>query len=455
MTTTYDVRIWNIEQCNGQRGATYKVRWAVAGKRHKKAFRTRALADSFRSDLISAQRKGHAFAVDPDLPVSMASDGDATSWFDFACRYVDMKWPGAAATYRRGIAEAMTTVTTALIRDGVRGKPDDAVIRSALCGWAFNTGRRGDADRPDHVSDALRWIAHNTRPVSALADPVILRPVLDAIAHRLDGKAGAASVVNRKRMVLANALSYAVELSILQANPLSSVKWTRPKSAQLLDRRSVVNPVQARTLLNAVGQVQRSGPRLVALFGAIYFAALRPEEAVNLRKCNLALPAEGWGEVHLEEATPHAGKSWTDSGEARDRRQLKHRARGEGRTVPCPPELTALLRDHLAHFGTDAEGRLFTGEQGRELAAITYSRVWRQARAATFTAEVQATPLVRRPYDLRHAAVSTWLNGGVPAAQVAEWAGHSVEVLLKVYAKCLDGQGETARRRVLDALGYL
>ncbi len=34
------------------------------------------------------------------------------------------------------------------------------------------------------------------------------------------------------------------------------------------------------------------------------------------------------------------------------------------------------------------------------------------------------------PYDLRHAAMSTWLNGGVPAAQVAEWAGHSVEVLL-------------------------
>jgi hypothetical protein len=50
--------------------------------------------------------------------------------------------------------------------------------------------------------------------------------------------------------------------------------------------------------------------------------------------------------------------------------------------------------------------------------------------------------------------VSTWLNGGVPATQVAEWAGHSVEVLLKVYAMCLDGQDEVARRRVLDALGH-
>jgi hypothetical protein len=53
---------------------------------------------------------------------------------------------------------------------------------------------------------------------------------------------------------------------------------------------------------------------------------------------------------------------------------------------------------------------------------------------------------------LRHAAVSTWLNGGVTPAQVAEWAGHSVDVLLKVYAKCINGQETVARRRVENAL---
>jgi hypothetical protein len=54
----------------------------------------------------------------------------------------------------------------------------------------------------------------------------------------------------------------------------------------------------------------------------------------------------------------------------------------------------------------------------------------------------------------RRACVSTWLNGGVSATQVAEWAGHSVEVLLKIYAKCLDGQEELARRQVMRALGH-
>ena len=50
--------------------------------------------------------------------------------------------------------------------------------------------------------------------------------------------------------------------------------------------------------------------------------------------------------------------------------------------------------------------------------------------------------------------VFTWLNSGVPATQVAEWAGHPVEVLLKVYAKCIDGQDSAARQRIMEALGH-
>ncbi len=42
-----------------------------------------------------------------------------------------------------------------------------------------------------------------------------------------------------------------------------------------------------------------------------------------------------------------------------------------------------------------------------------------------FTPAQQASPLARRPYDLRHAAVSLWLNSGVPATEVARRAGHS------------------------------
>jgi len=49
--------------------------------------------------------------------------------------------------------------------------------------------------------------------------------------------------------------------------------------------------------------------------------------------------------------------------------------------------------------------------------------------------------------------VSTWLNAGIEAPRVAEWAGHSVAVLLRVYAKCLDGGEQQARKRLAGALG--
>lgn len=41
----------------------------------------------------------------------------------------------------------------------------------------------------------------------------------------------------------------------------------------------------------------------------------------------------------------------------------------------------------------------------------------------------------------------------VPPTQVAEWAGHSVAVLLRISAKCLAGQEEAAQQRVAVALG--
>ena len=73
-------------------------------------------------------------------------------------------------------------------------------------------------------------------------------------------------------------------------------------------------------------------------------------------------------------------------------------------------------------------------------------------RRAALKAQEARSPLAARPYDLRHAAVSTWLNAGVPTAQVTEWAGHSVGVLHQIYAKCIVGQEDAARKRITAAL---
>jgi integrase len=453
MDTTYDVHIWRIQANTRAGGKTYTVRWKVANQRWKRTFKTAALADSFRSDLLAAARKGEAFDTSTGRPVSMLRAGKDMSWYSFACAYADLKWPRVAATTRRTHAEALTAVTPAMITS-TQGKPDDKLLRAALKRWAFNTARRDDPNCPDDVRSALRWVAGHTRPVSALRDPRLLRHVLDGLTVKLDGTPAAPSVTSRRRKVLHAALEYAVELELLDKNPMPALKWTPPKTTHSVDRRRVANPIQARTLLRAVGQ-QRGGRRLVAFFACLYFAALRPEEAISLATHHLSLPKQGWGELHVERAEPYVGREWTDSGRNRDQRPLKQRARGEVRVVPCAPALTSLLHAHIQEFGVQPGGRLFVGERnGGELPATTTDRIWRRARQAAFTAEVAASPLARTPYDLRHAAVSTWLNGGVPPTTVAEWAGHSVEILLRIYAKCLDGGDALIRRRVQAALGY-
>lgn len=185
----------------------------------------------------------------------------------------------------------------------------------------------------------------------------------------------------------------------------------------------------------------------------------------HLVTSDLDLPGdpEGWGTLQLLGSTQTAGRHWTDSGEPTEDRQLKHRAKKATRHVPAPPELVEALTRHIAQFPPGVGGRLFVTRTGRagvpvappfdspQSMAIVY-RVWDRARRATFSDSEYRSPLAKRPYDLRHAAVSLWLNAGVPPTQVAEWAGHSVNVLLRVYAKCIVGQDEVARQRVQAAL---
>lgn len=105
---------------------------------------------------------------------------------------------------------------------------------------------------------------------------------------------------------------------------------------------------------------------------------------------------------------------------------------------------------HIETFGVAEDGCVFSSSRGRIVASTAVSDVWAEARALAFTPAQVTSPLAGRPYDLRHAAVSLWLNAGVPAPEVAERAGHSVEVLLRVCAKCLD-EGEGVANKRIDA----
>jgi integrase len=405
MTITYNVRINQTEVVTGVRGNSYKVRWTVEGRRWKEPFKSAALAESFRSELVTASRKGQAFDTTTGLPVAAQEAVKSESWYAFACSYVDMKWPDAAGKSRMGIAETLATVTPVLA-DG-RGRPSEQAMRSALYRWAFNSRARAKGDPPPESADTIRWLERNSVQVFELAKPEVMRSVLGRIGRKLDGDPAAASTIGRKRAIFHNVLEYAVERQLLAQNPLSTLKTKKPRMVEIVDKRVVVSPVQAITLLQSVRKQGRTGRHLVVFFGLMYYAALRPAEAAALGKNDLTIPEQGWGELYLPSSEPTTGAAWGDSGKRRERRGLKHRPRGEVRIVPCPPPLTKLLHQHITEFGTAADGRLIREVRGDDLSDSTYGRIWQKAREAALTPDEAASPLARRPYDLRHAAVST------------------------------------------------
>ncbi|TKT02773.1 tyrosine-type recombinase/integrase [Streptomyces lasalocidi] len=449
-----DVKVWGVRKRNTKK-SSYDVRWTVAGNVFSEQFRTKGLADHYRSKLLQAAHAGEEFDTGTGLPDSMVEKAASMTWYAFALKYLAMKWPHAAPNTRNGINESLTAVTMALL-DERPGQPPEDLIRRALRNWAFVLPGPDERDLPPDVANALHWVAKASRPLSDLGDAAIGRAVLDSLRLKLDGTAAAAETVRRKRRTLVNALHYAVDLGEFKENPITSIRWKKPKVVGEVDPRVVANPVQARSLLTAVSYVggygRARGRRLVGLFACMYYGALRPAEAVGLTNADLKLPETGWGTLLLNRTRPSVGKQWTDSGETHDDRGLKNRPSEEVRLVPVPPQLVTLLRQHLDTFGTAEDGRLFTNERGGVVGSSTYYRVWQEARALALPPAAVASPLAARPYDLRHSALSTWLNSGVDPTEVAERAGNSVEVLLSRYAKCIDGRQEIANRKIEDLL---
>jgi hypothetical protein len=228
--------------------------------------------------------------------------------------------------------------------------------------------------------------------------------------------------------VFYNALGYAVEQGHLPSNPIDRIQWTAPRRRG--DRRQTRRG-QPRPGPEAPGRRARSqrpgaapGPG-----GVLRLPVLRGAAPVGGGHAPRGRPAparQGLGRIDLAASASRAGTAWTDHGTARQERGLKHRAAGEIRTIPIPPELVKLVRAHIKRYGTTPDGRIFQTARGGLIQDSAYSAVWAGARKIALTEPQFRSPLGRRPYDLRHAAVSLWLNSGVPATEVARRLGPPV-----------------------------
>lgn len=460
---TFDVKLWKISKTN-RKSRPWRVRWVVAGRVWGDTFASYALAESRRNELLHAMnRRGEAFEIESGLPESeVRAAAEATAavdaepplrWFEFCRKYVAGRWRTSAAKTREGMADGLAAVTLAMVKRG-DGVPDDETLRRAFK-WGVVPANAGE-EPPAELKAAFAWVTTTDRPLGDLADSEVLEDVMYRLSYKLDGAPAAGDTFRRRRRALNTALEHAVDVGELPENPLQRTRQKRVGSNDTVDRRILVNAVQARQLLTAVSYVgswdRCRGRRLVAFYAVLYHAGLRTAEAVGLRLSDCYLPESGWGTLTLRETRPVSGKQWTDSGERHDRRGLKARAASTDRPVPIPPVLVTILKAHLQEFGAAKEGRVFGNERGGVVGSSTYWRVWEEARRYALPPERVDSPLAGRPYDLRHACITRWLNAGVPIAEVARRVGNSPEVIHRRYHGCIDGHEEAANVKIAEAL---
>jgi len=444
MRDVFDVRVYAIRRRDGKR-RPFEVRWRAAGRARSRSFTTRRLADGYRAELVRAARRGQEFSPGTGEPAAWAAVPEVT-WLDHAAAYAAMKWPDIAAHTRAGIADALATITPALTSPGRR--PPAGPLRSALYRHAFTPPGQHPGPGPDQAR-ILDWARRHSLPATALSDPALVRAALTALTLRTDGGRAAATTIARKRAVFHACLSHAAELGLLPANPLDRVRWRPPAASRAVDPRLVPGPAQVTAIL---AEVSRIAPDLTAFFSCLYYAALRPAEAIALRAGDCLLPACGWGTLTLDATMPRTGRTWTGNGTPHERRGLKHRPRGAIRQVPIPPQLVTLLRRHLATYGTGPDGALFRSPRGGVLREGRYTATWKAACRAALGPDLAATGIARRPYDLRHAALSLWLAAGVPPAEIPARAGNSPRVVLDTYTHQITGHDHHASGLISQAL---
>jgi integrase len=455
-----DVRVWAVDARKGKK-TTYRVRWSVAGQVFPATFATKELAERWRGDLRKAQRNGEDFDEATGLPESMERQRSQVTFYQHCREFTASAWPSAAAKSRVSIIETLSRVVPVAVK-AVPGGPDPGLLRRSLRVALNPRGRELAQDE----ARAIAWITRASRPISSLEDPAVVTALLDALATKLDGKPAAPDYFTRRRQVLHRVLGYGVRQKRLKANPLSRGQipegWTAPmETSGAIDPRVVGSPALIADVLDSCATAGRRARRMRGFFAVMFYGLARPSEVAMLTADDCQLPPEGWGALTFTGASPAAGKAFTDDGQVHEQRGLKGRTRGRPRPgartpvrrVPVPPELVVILREHLETYGTAPDGRLFRSETGSLIHPSHWYRCWQQVRETGLTPEQAQTPLLRRPYDLRHSGVTWRLNSGIPPAEVAAWAGHSVEILMRVYARCTAGQEDVWIAKMDATLG--
>lgn len=216
-------------------------------------------------------------------------------------------------------------------------------------------------------------------------------------AALVDGGPGASTAAKCYRLLHA-ILNTAVEDGVLATNPCS----IRGAGAEKAAERKLPTLDQVFELADLVK------PRYRALVLAAAFSGLRRGELFGLRREHVDVE---YGTVTVEAQRQQLANGQHVIGPPKSDAGV--------RTVALPPEVVAVLEDHLDRFvGPQPSAWVFTGDKGSPLREAVWQQEWAKARAKVGLPDLHF-------HDLRHVAATLAAETGAGVKEIMYRIGHS------------------------------
>jgi integrase len=431
----------------------YDVRYTVDGFPFSMRFERKGHANAFAEQLRDHSALGYRFDPTTRRFLEPANAADTPTLVVFTAEYFARQWPSWSPNSRRNNQRELAVACVYIVRDdapaltGPERVGSDRYLRRAVL-------VSPTADQAEPADDDARWAAWFDRWSPPMPDvtPTHLHRFLDTIrVEALDGTRRTidASTVQRYRVAIRAVFNAATAERIIEWNPWNGVKVSLPTDEDDdLDPDLVMNQRQVGHLAHTCGTIQPRARAFVLIQGV---CGLRPSEARELRRRDLdvdIIPAT----VTVRGSRTDVPDRFLDPGESR-RRPLKGRGRRARRVIPIPRHVVPIVREHLDRYvDNDPDALVFTSLTGKPINMSNFHRdVWHTARTRTFPAGSRLRSV--RRHDLRHAAITTWLNAGVTIKTCQRWSGHKrASVLLDTYLGVTVDDSALSVRRVEDAL---
>ncbi len=346
-----------------KRGDAFRVTLCVGGKYHRFTVRTTVRHDA--EDFAKAKYE----ELEREFERSRAGLPVAGHYSELATSYCEVELPALAPGCQRAYKDSFKPVDHYFIE--ILGNPRITTIGKA------------------HIKGYLHW-----RAVHRWAE----KPVVSPVAPR---------TVNKDRRLLHRLFSFAQEMELTEANPVSLTRAIKVDDY----RPELLTPEQYGTL---IGACEDPMLRMFVIF--LGETGARCESEALWTK---------WEDVDLK-----GGFVAIVSG------REGHRTKsGKTRLVPMTAKLRAALKDHFAAFRFKREEpsewlfhHLTTRchfQAGQRIGSLRHA-----FRAAAKRAKL---PARLRQHDLRHNRVTWWLAQGHSAALVQEAMGHSSMAVTEKY----------------------